>query len=141
MSSHQNFRRTVRLALTLLLLAGTFVAQAGSNVTASGTFTGKSDHITTGGVSVLHTESGYVVVLESDFSLDGAPDPKVGFGNNGKLAPGTLIAPLKDKDGLQVYAVPKTVDPSKFNEVYIWCEKFDVPLGVAALKLGASASK
>ncbi|MEM7353301.1 MAG: DM13 domain-containing protein [Acidobacteriota bacterium] len=126
-------RRPLLFVLTLLLLAAAFVAQAESTVAASGTFTGKSDHVTTGGVTILETGSGYVVVLEADFSLDGAPDPKIGFGNNGKFATKTLFTPLENKTGLQVYALPKSIDPAKYNEIYIWCEKFSVPLGVASL--------
>lgn len=88
-------RRATLLAVALLLVGAAFVAHAASTVTASGTFTGKSDHVTTGGVSILKTSSGYAVVLEADFSLDGAPDPKIGFGKNGKFAPKTMFTPLE----------------------------------------------
>ncbi len=121
-------------ALALLLLSAAFVAHASSTVASNGTFTGKSDHITTGGVSILETSTGYAVVLESDFSLDGAPDPKIGFGNDGTFAPETLFTALENNTGMQIYEVPASIDPTKFDEVYIWCEKFSVPLGVATLK-------
>ena len=129
-----NIRRALLVAVAFLAMGTAVLAQAESTVAASGSFSGKSDHVTTGGVTILETGSGYVVVLEADFSLDGAPDPKIGFGNDGNFASKTLFTPLENDKGLQAYEVPKSVDPMQFNEIYIWCEKFSVPLGVAALK-------
>lgn len=105
-----------------------------SQVVTSGTFEGRSDHVTTGGVSIIKTASGYVAVLENDFSLDGAPDPTLGFGNNGSYDTKTTFTKLESINGLQVYAIPANVDVSAFNEFYVWCAEFSVPLGVAALK-------
>jgi hypothetical protein len=115
--------------------AFTFVMPASADtVAATGSFTGASDHITTGGVSVIKTsDGGAVVILDSNFSLDGAPDPKVGFGIDGKYVAASDLGELTNKDGLQAYVVPASVKVDDFNEVYIWCEQFAVPLGVAAL--------
>lgn len=109
-------------------------AGEGSKVVKSGTFEGRSDHITTGGISIVKTASGYVAVLENDFSLDGAPAPTLGFGNDSKFDKKSEFTKLNSKDGLQVYAIPTGIDPNKFNEFYVWCADFSVPLGVAALK-------
>ena len=104
-------------------------------VAASGSFKGASDHITTGGVSIIKTSNGgAVVILDSNFSLDGAPDPRVGLGKSGKYVEASDLGALTKKDGLQVYVVPASVNVDDFNEVYIWCKKFAVPLGVAAVK-------
>lgn len=104
------------------------------DVSATGTFTGASDHITTGGVSIVKTANGgAVVILDSDFSLDGAPDPRVGFGSDGTFVDASDLGALTNKEGLQVYIVPPSVNVDDFNEVYIWCKKFAVPLGVASL--------
>ena len=119
--------------LTLALLAP--VPALADTVAATGTFTGASDHITTGGVSIIKTAGGgAVVILDKDFSLDGAPDPRVGFGVDGKYVDASDLGVLTSKDGLPVYVVPASVNVDDFNEVYIWCRKFSVPLGVAALK-------
>ena len=117
------------------ITAFTFVIPASADtVAATGTFTGASDHITTGGVSIIKTSNGgAVVILDSNFSLDGAPDPKVGFGVDGKFIAASDLGELTNKDGLQVYVVPASVNVDDSNEVYIWCEEFAVPLGVAAL--------
>ena len=102
-----------------------------ANAVTSGTFSGLSDHITTGGASIVGTAGAYELVLASDFSLDGAPDPIVGFGKGGTYNPATKLGALKNKDGAQRYALPASFNPADVSEVYIWCEKFDVPLGVA----------
>ena len=99
-----------------------------------GSFTGASDHITTGGVQIVKTaDGGAVVILDSDFSLDGAPDPRVGFGSDGVYAEATDLGELQNISGLQIYVVPPSVNVDDFNEVYIWCLQFSVPLGVASL--------
>ena len=126
-----------KLFISLSLLAA--FALASTNVFAgeavsSGEFVGKSDHITTGKVTITKVANGYLVKLGKDFSLDGAPAPRVGFGKDGKYDTNAQIGELVSKTGKQVYLIPANVDLSKYNEVYIWCEKFSVPLGVAALK-------
>ena len=103
------------------------------NLIASGTFSGRSDHVTTGAVSLVKTEAGYQLVFADDFSLDGAPAPRVGFGNEGAYDADSQIAALKSKTGAQAYALPADFSPDAYGEVYVWCEQFSVPLGVATL--------
>ena len=98
-----------------------------------GEFKGKSNHITTGHVKVVTKDGKSTIELQGDFSFDGAPDPKIAMGYNG-YDKSTLMGKLKSNSGKQVYKVPASVDVSKMNEVWVWCEKFNVPLGVAKLK-------
>ena len=107
-------------------------ANAESEIVFHGTFEGRTDHIVTGGVTVLETDAGTILVLESDFSLDNAPDPKLGFGNNG-YDPSTQFSRLESKTGAQIYVLPDDIDPEDYNEIWVWCEKFNVPLGVATM--------
>jgi len=107
------------------------VASFASAPVSEGTFSGLSDHITTGGASIIGTDGAYKLVLATDFSLDGAPDPIVGFGSNGTYSPATKLGALQNKTGSQTYDLPASFNPADVSEVYIWCEKFDVPLGVA----------
>ncbi|MEO1688098.1 MAG: DM13 domain-containing protein, partial [Pseudomonadota bacterium] len=74
----------------------------------------------------------WLVKLSADFSLDGAPDPKVSVSSDGS-GPGVILAPLASKTGAQTYALPAGVDPSSIERVWIWCERFAVPLGHADL--------
>lgn len=114
----------------VVLSSGQAFAQ---DVVLSGEFVGKSDHITTGAVTVEKIANGYLVKLGGDFSLDGAPDPSVGFGKDGTYDADADVGNLASKVGEQTYLIPASVDISKYNEVYIWCGEFSVPLGVATL--------
>ena len=117
-------------SLTLCCLGLPLAANAESEIVFNGTFEGRTDHTTTGGVTVLKTDADTIVVLESDFFLDGAPDPKLGFGKDG-YDPSTKFSHLQSNTGAQMYVIPEDIDPSQYNEIWVWCEKFNVPLGVA----------
>ncbi len=123
------------LALTGLALLSLvpLSAQAGDKVLATGQFTGASDHITTGGVSVVKESDGTYIVLGEDFSLDGAPDPHVSLGKGGKYDAATESGLLENLTGPGRYKLPAGIDASAYDEVYIWCVKYSVPLGVAKL--------
>ena len=125
-------RNKISLTIILILLFTTNFSLAETTVIKTGKFEGRSEHIVKGKVSVLQTSSGYVVVLEPDFSLDGAPDPKLGFGKNGYDA-STMFSKLNSITGVQAYNLPTSIDPNKYSEIWLWCEKFNVPLGVANL--------
>ena len=130
-------RSLMSRALAPLLLATALMLPAASHaeeVVAQGTFSGASGHKTAGDVVVLKSAAGARVVLQSNFNFDGAPDPKVGFGTGGKYDRTSQLAPLASNKGEQVYDVPAALDLSRYDEIYIWCEKYSVPLGVAALK-------
>lgn len=129
-----SMKRLTSLTVTACLAASVASVASADTVTASGTFSGLSDHITTGGVSVVETSGGgAIVILDTDFSLDGAPDPSVGFGIDGQYIAASDLGELTSINGLQAYIVPEGLDLADFNEIYIWCDEFSVPLGVAAL--------
>ena len=115
-------------AMTAILPTGALAA------TTTGQFTGANNHVTTGGVTVVKTaDGGAVVILDSDFNLDGAPDPHVGFGRDGTFDVATDLGKLAAATGLQVFVVPASVDVDDYNEIYIWCLEFSVSLGAASL--------
>ncbi len=115
------------------ILAAPVAATAQDQVLASGAFRGQSGHAASGGVRVVKTGTGVAVVLQPDFKFDGAPDPKLGFGNNGYLK-ATQFSALESNSGAQTYDVPATIDPADYTELWVWCEKYSVPLGVANLE-------
>ena len=100
---------------------------------SSGSFTGVSGHTVSGGIEIVKTAEGYKIVLGEDFSFDGAPDARVGFGRGGKFVAGTDFAALRRNAGAQSYDAPSSLDPAEYDEVYIWCGQFSVPLGKAKL--------
>ena len=129
----KTFANPLNIVAAALIAFTPLTATAGEAVT-KGTFTGASEHITTGGVQIVKTaDGGAVVILDTDFSLDGAPDPRVGFGVDGEFVSASDLGELQNISGLQIYVVPATVNVDDFNEVYIWCLQFGVPLGVATL--------
>jgi hypothetical protein len=116
-----------------LVLTGMITLGAGTASADGGTFDGASGHKTTGSVEVVQTATGWEVHLKEDFTFDGAPDPRVGFGSGGSFAAETDFEPLRANSGAQIYEVPEGIDPTAFDEVYIWCRKYSVPLGVAKI--------
>ncbi|MEL6219703.1 MAG: DM13 domain-containing protein [Pseudomonadota bacterium] len=110
------------------------VVGSDAQVTARGVFTGKSNHVTNGHARVVRTGGQWVIELEDDFFFDGAPDPKVALGRDGFDA-NAILSPLRTNSGRQAYALKSGLDIGQYNEIWIWCEKFSVPLGVAPLTL------
>ena len=120
-------------ALAAVLLSISPAMAGDGDAVATGTFTGKSGHKTSGTVAVHRTASGYTVELGPDFKFDGAPDPKLGLGRNGYDA-GAKFSPLRSNAGAQSYDLPAEIDTDSYTEVWVWCEQYSVPLGVATLK-------
>lgn len=116
----------------LVLLAALPVARAAETV-ASGGLEGRSGHSVSGTVAIVATEGGFQLVLQEDFRLDGAPDPRVALGRNGYDA-NTQFSRLRENSGRQVYELPQAIDPTGYTQVWLWCEAFSVPLGVAELR-------
>ncbi|MEM9733445.1 MAG: DM13 domain-containing protein [Pseudomonadota bacterium] len=131
-----NIRRAAPIAAPIialgLMLAVTPTAMS-AEVLQSGSFVGQSDHITTGTATIQKDGNSVVLVLGSNFSLDGAPDPTVGFTRNGKFIPASQVAELKMLNGRQTYTLPKGFLAQAYDAVTIWCRKFSVPLGSAKL--------
>lgn len=123
---------SVGITLCILLLGGIGSVSLAEEPVHSGQLEGQSDHSTQGTVSIRVTSTGRVLVLGADFEFDGAPDPKLGFGKDGFQAD-SLFAKLERNYGFQTYKLPAEFDPAHHNEIWLWCEKFRVPLGVARL--------
>lgn len=122
----------MKTLISSALIAASLAFAAPAFADSTGTFTGESNHVVSGGVTIVKNADGTATVtLGSDFFLDGAPDPRVGFGNNGKYTEGTTVGLLKSNTGEQTFTVPASINVDDFNEVYIWCLKFAVSLGVA----------
>jgi hypothetical protein len=103
-----------------------------AQVLRAGTFKGVSNYRAQGEIQIVTVGGVTKIILPQNFSVSSVPDPKLGFGSNGYRA-GTLFAKLNRNSGTQEYVVPANVDLSKFNEVWIWCERFSVAIAVARL--------
>lgn len=128
------FSSTVALGLSFGTLGlSTDAAFADDTVTQSGSFEGRSNHVTNGTISIVKTDSGYQAVLEDDFDFDGAPDPKLAFANGGKVDESTIFVLIRKNKGRQVYDIPASINPADFDGFFLWCQQYSVPLGYAAL--------
>ena len=100
---------------------------------ARGEFEGRNEHTTTGGVYIVQKSDGYYVELKQNFSFDGAPDPVLGFGTDGEFMTTSKFAELETFSGPQSFKLSSDFDPASYDTIFIWCEQFAVPVGVAPL--------
>ena len=119
----------------VILLAAVFFAQSVAAAPLGvGKFSGASNHKTSGSVTVTKQNGQYVIDLGNDFSLDGAPDPYVALGKGKRPLEGGVIAVLKSDTGAQRYAIDASTALDGATQVIIWCKKYSVPLGIAAIE-------
>jgi len=95
---------------------------------------GKEKYTTVGGVTIKKSGGKTLVVLSDDFKFPGAPDPQLGFGSNGSYDKATTFVKLTKLEGSQTFEVPSNINLSNYNEFYVWCERYSVPLSLAKLK-------
>ena len=97
----------------------------------SGDFAGVSSYTITGQALVLNDGSDQRFLRFEDFSTNNGPDLKVILrAENGDLV---NLGPLAGNIGNQNYEIPPEVDLDVFNAVEIYCERFSVTFGGAAL--------
>ena len=117
---------------TVLQPQPTSPAPQSTQVLRSGTLKGVSSYRAQGDIQIVKVGTVTKIILPQNFSVSSVPDPKLGFGNNGYVA-GRLFAKLNRNSGTQEYVIPANLDPSRYNEVWIWCERFSVAIAVAKL--------
>ena len=122
------------LAIIVALIALWFTQPAAAEPLGAGLFSGASGHATSGRVTVTKQNGQYVIDLGDDFSFDGAPDPYVSLGSGNKPIEGGLGAELGSNKGAQRYVISATAALDGATQVIIWCKKYAVPLGVAAIQ-------
>ncbi|MEL7099453.1 MAG: DM13 domain-containing protein [Pseudomonadota bacterium] len=122
-------RRTFLFASAALGAGLFFGPQTAIAKGRTGQFVGKTGHIAKGSGTL--TDMG--VSLANDFWFDGAPDPRVGLGRSGTFDPATDMGALRRNAGAQLYGLPRRFAPEDYNEIYVWCRRFSVPLAVARI--------
>lgn len=114
-------------------------------ITAEGSFI-SHEHPTSGRVSIITLEDGSRVLRLADLDTDNGPDLKVWLaeapvieGRDGWFvfddAEYLDLGPLKGNKGNQNYPIPDDADISNLNSVTIWCDRFSVSFGAAALTI------
>jgi hypothetical protein len=118
---------------------------AGPTVLASGDFI-THEHATTGRAVVLRLADGSRVLRLEALDTSNGPDLHVWITDapvkqgtagwrvfdDGKY---TALGKLKGNKGSQNYALPASVDLAELDSVTIWCDRFNVSFGAAALTL------
>ena len=100
---------------------------------AQGIFEGRAGHEGKGTVRFITVGEERFVRFEDDFFVTNGPDVRVYLGRGGVYAPETFLGDLKGNKGSQNYKIPEGIDPGTFNEVWIWCRAFSVPMASAVL--------
>ncbi|MFI6441746.1 DM13 domain-containing protein [Streptomyces sp. NPDC050759] len=102
------------------------------------------EHATSGTVRLVRLADGSHVVRLENLDTSNGPDLRVWLTDapvkegeagwhvfdDGKYV---SLGKLKGNKGSQNYALPRDVDPSTYNSVSIWCDRFDVSFGAAEL--------
>ena len=106
----------------------------GAVMTHRAVFIGESNHDTTGTLAVYQSDEPAVVVLEPGFRMTPIAGARtvVALGRDGYRSTATL-GPLLRPEGQQVYALPKHLSITGFNEVWLWNLTSGRPLGLARL--------
>lgn len=114
--------------------SGSPAPTASPEVISQGAFTGLAGHSGRGTAKLLSANGKQYLRLEDDFRVTNGPDLFVYFGKDGSYVSEARIAALKGNEGGQNYEVPPEINPSQFNEVWIWCRAFSIPFAKAELR-------
>jgi electron transfer DM13 len=102
------------------------------------------EHETTGAARLLRLGDGRTIVRLENFRTSSGPDvivilsdapntiPDAGGYDDGNFV---SVGSLKANRGNQNYAVPSSVDLSKYRSIVVWCRRFTVAFGAAPLEL------
>ncbi|MEV4813029.1 DM13 domain-containing protein [Micromonospora avicenniae] len=104
------------------------------------------EHETTGGAEIVRLADGRHQLVLRDLDTSNGPDLRVwltdqpvrsGVAGWRIFDDGTWfeVARLKGNRGDQVYDLPTSIDPADFRSVSIWCKRFGVSFGAAALSI------
>ena len=124
---------------TAVLREGTTAPTAAAPAPLAGSFRSRS-HPTRGTATILTGGGGERVLRLEDFATDNGPDVNVYLSTAPPDAAAAAftddfvdLGDLKGNIGDQNYAIPPTVDLSKYRTVVVWCIRFSVAFGTAGL--------
>ena len=122
------------LALTFAMIPTLVKAEnvlTGGKLIETGSFIGQSGHTVSGEFQIIKKGEVHYLVLQDNFKFDGAPDPKIGFSKNDEFSEDTLFSGLNLDEGKQIYRLPFDFNPAQYDEVTLWCDKFNANLAEA----------
>lgn len=114
-------------------------ADASAKTVAVGAFASQ-EHTTSGKASVVELPGGGRSLRFDDLDTSNGPDLRVYLSTAGADADWKAfdddfveLGALKGNLGDQNYEIPAGLDLGKYGRAVIWCKRFSVPFGVAAL--------
>ena len=132
------FSRLAVLAVMTLLAAcatpkpGEAVIPDGAQVTHRAVLIGESNHDARGTISLYQAGDAGVLVFEPNFRLEGPVGSVITLGRDGYKAK-AKVAELVRNAGRQSYLVPPELPIARFNEVWLWHEPSERPVGLGRL--------
>lgn len=111
---------------------GEAVLPEDAQVTHRAVFIGKEHHDTRGTISLYQSRQYPVIVFEPNFEASDAENTVVALGRDGYDGD-TSLGSLLRNTGRQAYAVPGELPVGQYNEVWLWNESKNIPLGLARL--------
>ncbi len=100
----------------------------------SGTFGGLNGYSVSGTVVLSNTDDGGVIAFNDDFRSQSGPGLVIILSPTNSISGGINLGSLKSNQGAQEYPLPEGTDPSTFTHVFVHCEPFGLPFGVAQLQ-------
>jgi hypothetical protein len=133
--------RTLALAMFISTAISPCAASAAPTVVSSGAFTSGA-HATKGTATIYKLDDGTRVLRLTDFSTSNGPEvhvylaaAKVVKRNEDVTSAGFVdLGDLKSNTGNQNYPLPASVALDSYHTISIWCARFHVNFGSAALK-------
>jgi hypothetical protein len=108
-----------------------------------GTFSGAEGHKAKGSYEFATRTGKTELKLAKDFSVERGPDVYIVLSPSERVpAEGALyLGKLTRFSGEQSFAVPDGTDLGGYSYLVLWCKKYSVPMGTAALRGGAMMDK
>ena len=137
----KSIRTRLSVLLSLVLLAGV-AACSGTEpmmdkpmdaAAMNGMLAGSGGHHAAGRVTIAGGMGSPSVLTLSDIDIDKVPDGYVYLTKEGDWMHGVELGRLHQFSGTVSFDVPPGVNPDDFDTVVIWCKKFNVEIGRAAL--------
>lgn len=103
-----------------------------------GVFTAAEGHKASGKVEVVTANGKSQLRLGNDFSMERGPDVYVVLSPAAAMAKSgtTRLGKVKRFSGAQTFDIPAGTDLSAATHVVLWCKKYNVLMGTAALATG-----
>lgn len=104
------------------------------SVVLVGAFEGQNNFVAEGNARIIESKGRHFVALDDNFNVGRARSATLCFGNGGQYDEFTIFTVVEERSGSQVYRVPVSIDPTMYNELYVFSDRRNGQvIGVAQL--------